>query len=204
MATPARRAKDYRVMPDLAYTLFDTPIGCCAVVWSGRGIAGVQLPGASRQATQVRVRKRFHDALEAVPPADVQHAIAAMIALLEGEARDLGDVTLDTEGIPAFNRKVYEIARGIPPGETLTYGEIAERLGGRHLARAVGQALGENPIPLIVPCHRVLAAGGRSGGFSASGGVVTKLRLLTIERAQPGGPTLFGPLPLSVPRRRSP
>lgn len=204
MATPARRANYNRVMPNLAYTLFDTPIGCCAVVWSGRGIAGVQLPGASREATEARVRKRFPDALEAEPRADVQRAIAAMTALLEGEARDFGDVMLDTDGIPDFNRKVYGIARGIPPGETLTYGEIAERLGGRHLARAVGQALGENPIPLIVPCHRVLAAGGKSGGFSASGGVVTKLRLLTIERAQPGGPTLFGPLPLSAPRRRNP
>ena len=103
--------------------------------------------------------------------------------------------------LPEFNRKVYAIARTIPPGETLTYGEIAERLGDKLLARAVGQALGENPIPLIVPCHRVLAAGGKSGGFSAAGGVVTKLRLLTIEGAAPGGPTLFERLPLETRRR---
>ncbi|MGE3868025.1 MAG: methylated-DNA--[protein]-cysteine S-methyltransferase [Pseudorhodoplanes sp.] len=191
-------------MPNLAYSLFDTPIGCCAIVWSGRGIAGVQLPEANRQATEARVRKRFPDARESAPRADVQIAIAGMVALLAGEARDFRGVALDTEGIPDFNRKVYAMARGIPPGETRTYGEIAERLGGRHLARAVGQALGENPIPLIVPCHRVLAAGGKSGGFSAGGGVVTKLRLLTIEGAQPGGPTLFGPLPLSAPPRRHP
>ncbi|MGE3147148.1 MAG: methylated-DNA--[protein]-cysteine S-methyltransferase, partial [Pseudorhodoplanes sp.] len=178
-------------MPNLAYSLFDTPIGCCAIVWSGRGIAGVQLPEANRQATEARVRKRFPDARESAPRADVQIAIAGMVALLAGEARDFRGVALDTEGIPDFNRKVYAMARGIPPGETRTYGEIAERLGGRHLARADGQALGENPIPLIVPCHRVLAAGGKSGGFSAGGGVVTKLRLLTIEGAQPGGPTLF-------------
>ena len=189
-------------MPNLAYSLFDTPIGGCAVVWSGRGIAAVQLPEAGRQATQARLRKRFPDARESTPPADVQIAIAGMVALLAGEGRDLRDVALDTEAIPDFNRKVYAIARGIPPGETLTYGEIAERLGDRNLARAVGQALGENPIPLIVPCHRVLAAGGKSGGFSASGGAVTKICLLTIEGAQPGGPTLFGPLPLSAPRRR--
>lgn len=170
-------------MPGLAYTLFDTAIGFCAVVWSERGIAGMQLPDADRQATEARVRRRFPDALPSPPPVNVQGAIDGMIALLKGEARDFTDVALDIEGIPDFNSKVYEIARTIQPGETLTYGEVAERLGGRHLSRAVGQALGENPVPLIVPCHRVLAAGGGSGGFSASGGVVTKLRLLTIEGA---------------------
>ena len=121
-----------------------------------------------------------------------------MVALLNGERRDLNDVTIDTQALPAFNRKVYDIARTIPPGATLTYGEIAERLGDKLLARAVGQALGENPIPLIVPCHRVLAAGGKTGGFSAPGGVVTKLQLLTIEGAEPGGPTLFERLPLAA------
>jgi methylated-DNA-[protein]-cysteine S-methyltransferase len=84
----------------------------------------------------------------------------------------------------------------------MTYGEIAERLGDKTLARAVGQAMGENPTPVIMPCHRVLAAGGKTGGFSASGGVVTKLRLLTIEGAQPNGPTLFDHLPLAAKQRR--
>jgi methylated-DNA-[protein]-cysteine S-methyltransferase len=191
-------------MPGLAYTLFDTAIGVCAVVWSERGIAGVQLPEADGQATGARVRRRFPDALQSPPPVNVQRAIDNMIALLKGEACNLTDIALDIEGTPDFNRKVYEIARIIPLGQTLTYGEVAERLGDRHLARAVGQALGENPVPLIVPCHRVLAAGGGSGGFSASGGIVTKLRLLTIEGAQPGGPTLFGPLPLAASPRRGP
>jgi methylated-DNA-[protein]-cysteine S-methyltransferase len=112
-------------------------------------------------------------------------------------------VTIDTAGVADFNRRVYAIARTIAPGATLSYGEIAERLGDRNLARDVGQALGQNPFPVIVPCHRVLAAGGKSGGFSAPGGVATKLRLLTIEGAQPGGPTLFDGLPLSAPRRRA-
>jgi methylated-DNA-[protein]-cysteine S-methyltransferase len=112
----------------------------------------------------------------------------------------LNDVTIDTDGLPELNRKVYVIARTIPPGSTLTYGEIAERLGDKLLAREVGQALGQNPIPLIVPCHRVLAAGGKTGGFSAPGGVVSKLRLLTIEGAQPNGPTLFDNLPLVAKR----
>jgi len=137
-----------------------------------------------------------------VPSPDVQHAIDGIIALLRGEPIDLSGVVLDIDGIPEFNSRVYAIARSIPPGETLSYGEIAQRLGDRMLAREVGQALGQNPIPLIVPCHRVLAAGGKTGGFSASGGVVTKLRLLTIEGAQPGGPMLFDRLPLEARRRR--
>jgi methylated-DNA-[protein]-cysteine S-methyltransferase len=115
----------------------------------------------------------------------------------------LNHVVIDTEGVSDFNRRVYTIARTIPPGATKSYGEIAERLGDRNLARDVGQALGQNPFPIIVPCHRVLAAGGKTGGFSAPGGIATKLRLLTIEGAQPGGPTLFDRLPLQPPRRRA-
>lgn len=110
---------------------------------------------------------------------------------------------IDDREIPDFNRRVYAIARQIPPGRTMTYGEIAQRLGDKALARAVGQAMGENPTPIVMPCHRVLAASGKTGGFSAPGGVATKLRLLTIERAQPGGPTLFDDLPLAAaPHRR--
>ena len=132
----------------------------------------------------------------------MQRAIDGITALLRGEARDLTGVAIDNEGVPEFNARVYAIARTIPPGETLTYGEIAERLGDRTLAREVGTALGQNPCPLVMPCHRVLAAGGKTGGFSASGGVVTKLRLLSIEGAQPGGPTLFDRLPLAARQRR--
>ena len=197
MAGPARF--DYRrSMSALAFAVFETAIGACAIVWNPRGIAGVQLPEANAAATRSRVVRRFSAARETVPPPEVQNAIDGIVALLRGERRDLSDIALDLETLPAFNRKVYDIARAIPPGATLTYGEVAERLGDKLLARAVGQALGENPIPLIVPCHRVLAAGGKSGGFSASGGVVTKLRLLTIEGAQPGGPTLFEDLPLQA------
>jgi len=187
-------------MTNHSYAVFDTAIGCCAIVWSARGVAGVQLPEASAPGTRARVLRRFPQAQQTPPPPDVQRAIDGIVALLRGEARDLRDVVVDDEGKPAFNARVYAIARTIPPGQTLTYGEIAERLGDRGLAREVGTALGQNPCPLIVPCHRVLATGGKSGGFSASGGVVTKLRLLTIEGAQPGGPTLFDRLPL-VARR---
>jgi len=190
-------------MHDLGFALFETAIGHCGIVWSERGVVGVQLPERSEDATRHRVLRRFPAARGAMPPADIQRAIDDIVALLGGEPRDLSYVTIDTADVADFDRRVYAIARTIPPGATLSYGEIAERLGDRNLARDVGQALGQNPFPVIVPCHRVLAAGGKMGGFSAPGGVVTKLRLLTIEGAQPGGPTLFDRLPLQAPRRRA-
>lgn len=184
------------------FALFDTAIGRCGVAWTTRGLIGVQLPHADEAATRRRMRQRYPDGQEASPSAEAQHAIDGIVALLRGEARDLSDIVIDNSGTPEFNVRVYAIARTVPPGETITYGEIAERLGDKMLARAVGQAMGQNPCPIVMPCHRVMAAGGKSGGFSASGGVITKLRLLTIEGAQPNGPTLFDHLPL-VLRRRS-
>jgi methylated-DNA-[protein]-cysteine S-methyltransferase len=186
----------------LGFAVFETAIGCCGIVWSERGIVGVQLPEDSAGATRSRLLRRFPFACEAAPPAQVQRTMEDIVALLGGEHRELGHATLDREAVPDFNRRVYDIARTIPAGTTWSYGEIAERLGDRNLARDVGQALGENPFPIIVPCHRVMAAGGKTGGFSAPGGVRTKLRLLSIERAQPGGPTLFADLPLMTPPRK--
>ena len=117
----------------------------------------------------------------------MQRALDGIVALLRGEASDLSAVALDMERVPPFHRRVYEAARTIPPGATLSYGEIAARLGAPGSARAVGQALGRNPFAIVVPCHRVLAAGGKVGGFSANGGVTTKLRLLSIEGARANG-----------------
>jgi methylated-DNA-[protein]-cysteine S-methyltransferase len=168
-------------MTTQSFTLFETAIGWCGVVWSAHGILGVQLPEADAAKTRARLRRRFPEAQDAAPPAEVQRAIDGMSALLRGEARDLADVALDMERVPAFNRRVYAVAQTIPPGATLSYGEIAERLGDRLLARDVGQAMGQNPFAIIVPCHRVLAAGGKIGGFSANGGIMTKRRMLAIE-----------------------
>lgn len=184
--------------PSLSFALFETAIGVCAIAWSDRGVYAVQLPEGGAAATRARLMKRYPQAHEAPTPPSIRHAIDGIVALTAGEPRDLQDIVIDDDGTPAFNKRVYAIARTIPPGETLTYGEIADRLGDKLLARAVGQALGENPCPIVMPCHRVLAANGRTGGFSAPGGVVTKLALLTIERAQPGGPTLFDDLPLAA------
>ena len=189
-------------MTDQRFALFETTIGTCGIVWTARGICGVQLPEKDPAATCARVHRRHPAAVEAVPSAEARRAIDGIVALLSGEKRDLTDIAIDDERQAAFNKRVYAIARKIPPGQTMTYGEIAERLGDKTLARAVGQAMGENPTPVIMPCHRVLAAGGKTGGFSAPGGVVSKLRLLTIEGAQPNKPTLFDHLPLAAKRRQ--
>jgi methylated-DNA-[protein]-cysteine S-methyltransferase len=179
-------------MMEHGFALFDTDIGPCGIAWGARGVTGVQLPEASEARTRARLVRRYPHAREAPPPADVRRVIDGIVALLRGEASDLSAAALDMDGLPEFDRRVYEVARDIAPGATLSYGEIAARLGERGLARDVGQALGRNPFPLIVPCHRVLAAGGKAGGFSANGGVTTKLRLLTIERARTSdAPTLF-------------
>ena len=169
------------------FALFDTAIGPCGIAWGGQGVAGVQLPEAGEPETRARMFQRFPAAGEAPPPPEVQQAIEQMVALLCGASSDLSAIALDMDQVPAFHRRVYEVARAIPPGMTLSYGDVAARVGAPGAARAVGQALGRNPFPIVVPCHRVLAAGGKIGGFSAQGGVVTKRRMLAIEGAQLNG-----------------
>ncbi|MPY87467.1 MAG: methylated-DNA--[protein]-cysteine S-methyltransferase [Luteitalea sp.] len=171
-------------MTTYGFALFDTTIGRCGIVWGGRGLVRVQLPEARELETRARMLQQFPDAREASPPPDVQRAIDGIVALFRGEASHLSGVTLDMDRVPPFHGRVYEVARTIPPGQTISYGEIAARLGAPAASRAVGQALGRNPFAIVVPCHRVLANGGKLGGFSAHGGVATKLRLLSIEGAQ--------------------
>ena len=181
-------------MAPQAFALFDTPIGTCGVAWNKNGIAGMQLPAKDADRTRAHIRKRWPSAVEAAPPPGVLRAIERVLTLLRGEKIDLTDIPLDLGDAPEFNRKVWDIARAIPPGQTITYGDIAKRLGvGPEMARDVGQAMGSNPVPIIVPCHRVVAASGKMGGFSAPGGVDTKRRMLEIEGAAvvSAGP-LFG------------
>ncbi|WP_395055336.1 methylated-DNA--[protein]-cysteine S-methyltransferase [Polaromonas sp.] len=177
--------------PSVFFALFDTAVGACGIAWGDAGICGVQLPEADAAQTRVRMHQRFHDAAEAFPDGEVQAAIHGISAMLRGEAHALDTLVFDMRGVPAFHQRVYAVARAIPPGQTLTYGEVAARLGEPGAARAVGQALGRNPFAPVVPCHRVLAAGDQPGGFSASGGIRTKLRLLIIEGAMRGTPGLF-------------
>ena len=166
------------------FCLFETAIGVCGASWSARGLTGVMLPlveGGDPRAHFSRIRPQ---AVEAdPPPPPVAAAIEGVQALLRGDKRDLLEVALDDGHIAELPARVYAIARAIPPGRTLTYGDIARQLGDVALSRAVGQALGANPWPIVVPCHRILAAGGRKGGFSAPGGADTKLRMLEIEGA---------------------
>lgn len=185
------------------FALFATTIGCCGIAWRGGAIRGVQLPGASEAASRARLGALFPEAREAAPPDRVARTIDGIVALLEGEAVDLTGVDLDMEGVPAFHRRVYAVVRTIPPGSTLTYGEVAARADSPGSARAVGQAMARNPFAPVVPCHRVLAAGRKAGGFSANGGVTTKMRMLAIEGAlggQPALPIAVSPLPV---RRRA-
>jgi methylated-DNA-[protein]-cysteine S-methyltransferase len=184
------------------FVLFDTIIGRCGVAWGERGLIGVQLPESSPGAAWARLRKRFPDAVEDEPTAEIETVMERIRGLLAGGRDDLADIPLDLDGQPAFNLRVYEIARAITPGETSTYGEVAKAMGEPGAARAVGKALGENPWPIVVPCHRVLGASGHMGGFSAPGGAETKARLLTIEKARTDKvPTLFD-LEFSVAPRR--
>ncbi len=181
-----------------AYALFDTAIGPCGLVWGDDGVTNAVLPEADLEATRQRLLRRTPSAVETDPPSDIATAIEAVRELFAGGQRDLADIKLDLSGVSDFQRDVYAIARAIPPGETLTYGDIARRMGSVNLSREVGQAMGKNPIPIIVPCHRVMAANGGTGGFSAPGGVDTKLKMLTIEKARTSAqPSLFDDLPLA-------
>ncbi len=173
---------------DPGHVLFETALGTCGVAWGPGGIVAVQLPERDAAATRARLLRGLPLCQgTGDPPPYVCSAITGIQALLAGEPRDLREVPLDMSRISPFHQQVYAIARAIPPGRTRTYGELAQQLGGLGLARAVGQALGMNPFAPVVPCHRVLAAGDRPGGFSAEGGAATKLRMLQIEGACPGG-----------------
>jgi methylated-DNA-[protein]-cysteine S-methyltransferase len=174
-------------MKGAEFTLFDTPIGRCAITWGPLGIVGLQLPEADDGRARKRLLRRHPGATETAPPAEILDAIQRILALLSGAPADLSGLSLDMARVSDFERKVYAIARKIPPGETLTYGDIAEKLGDKLLSRDVGQAMGKNPFPIVVPCHRVVAANGKLGGFSAPGGVETKLKILAIEGAAVGG-----------------
>lgn len=167
------------------FVLFDTPLGVAGIAWGDQGVLGVQLPEPAAARVRARLKRRFPDAgeAEAAPSVQIREAIAAIERLVAGEPKDLSGIQLDMRRVPEFAQRVYEIARTVKSGETLTYGQIAQRLGDKLLARDVGQALARNPYPIVVPCHRILAAGGKLGGFSAAGGIATKQRLLAIERA---------------------
>lgn len=169
---------------------FDTAIGVCSVVWRNSGLVGVHLTTGGPDENRRRMAQRFPDALESPLPGWLRPAVGAMVNLLAGTVTGpavesnrnvLAKVPLHLHGFPPFHRRVYQCIRWIPPGQVLTYGEVGDRLGVPKAARAVGQALQRNPFPLVVPCHRVVGAGGSLVGFSGGDGINTKRRLLLGE-----------------------
>jgi methylated-DNA-[protein]-cysteine S-methyltransferase len=181
----------------MCYSLFETSIGQVGVAWSGRGLTRLQLPEASAAATERRLRGRSHTVAQSEPPAPVRRAIASIQKYLAGEETDFAQLELDLTGVSSFHRRIYGAARCVGWGETTTYGALARQAGLPGAARAVGQAMGRNPLPIIIPCHRVLASGNKVGGFSSFGGTNTKQRLLALEgvRLDQAAPLLPGLLP---------
>lgn len=175
------------------YCLFETAIGPCGIAWSERGLTRLQLPESDRSATEKRLRASAVRPSEA-PPAAIGPVIANIQCYMTGRSIDFAAVVIDLTGIGEFERKVCQAARAIPWGQTLSYGELARQISSPGAARAVGQALSRNPVPIIIPCHRVLAKGHRIGGFSAHGGIFAKERLLALEgvRVPAGTPLLPG------------
>ena len=175
------------------YCLFDTAIGACGVAWSRHGVTRLQLPEADASATEKRLRASAARASQAAP-AEIDQLITDIQEYMTGGSVDFAAVAVDLTDVEPFGRKVYEAARTIPWGKTVSYGELARQTGSPGAARAVGQALSRNPVPIIIPCHRVLAKGHRVGGFSAHGGIFTKERLLALEgvRVEAGTPLLPG------------
>ena len=173
------------------YALFDTALGRCGIAWSSDGVLGVQLPEKTVAATRTRLLRHCPSAEESEPVGVIRRGVDDIIALLRGEKKTLRAISLDMSRVAPFHARVYDTARAIAPGKTRTYGEIARAVGQPDAARAVGQALGRNPFPIVVPCHRVIGADGRMIGFSANGGVSMKLRMLEIEGWRAEEPSLF-------------
>jgi methylated-DNA-[protein]-cysteine S-methyltransferase len=189
-------------MSGRGYTVFDTGIGRCGIAWGHLGVVGVQLPEAREIETRGRMLRQYPDARELRPPLNVEIAIEGIVAALRGQPYDLSDVTLDISSITPFNVRVYKFTRGIPRGETCTYGEVAAKLGASGAEHSVAQAIARNPFMIIVPCHRVLETGNYADKISPDGGAISKRRLLSIEGASGlSSKTLFDVLlPVAAPR----
>ncbi|PDT17084.1 cysteine methyltransferase [Rhizobium sp. J15] len=171
------------------YLIFETAGGFCGIAWSDAGISRFQLPTKTAEATERLLLRRLPDAEPGAPTAAVLETVAAVKRYFQGQETDFSGVELDLAGQDAFFREIYAAARRVGWGHTTTYGALAKELGvGPEAARDVGQAMAKNPVALIIPCHRVLAAGGKIGGFSAPGGSSSKARMLELEGVQLGPP----------------
>lgn len=164
------------------YAVFETTRGSCGLAWSAAGITRFQLPAASAAAAERHLLRRVPEARRGTPTPEIAEITAAVQRYFTGEAVDFSSVRLDLGAQEPFFAQIYAALRRVGWGETTTYGTLAKQLGaGPEAARDVGQAMARNPVPLIIPCHRVLAAGGKLGGFSAPGGADTKAHMLELE-----------------------
>jgi methylated-DNA-[protein]-cysteine S-methyltransferase len=171
------------------YQVFETAGGFCAIAWNGAGITRFQLPTSTAEATERHMRRRVPSAEPGTPPSAVAEVIKAAQRYFAGEQVDFSGVVLDLHEEDDLFRRIYDALRRVGWGQTTTYGTLAKELGaGPQGAQDVGQAMAQNPVPLIIPCHRVLAAGGKVGGFSAPGGSTTKVRMLELEGVRLGPP----------------
>jgi methylated-DNA-[protein]-cysteine S-methyltransferase len=169
------------------HAFVDTDLGSMGIGWTERGLARLSLPGGDLVDRVTRWGRQGE------PEAGIRAIMEWIAAYAAGQEVEFAEFELDIAVVPEFHRRVYDDIRQLKWGQTTTYGEIARRLGDVQLSRAVGQAMAANPIPLVVPCHRVLGSGGKSGGFSAPGGVATKMKMLAMEQAAaPGGQYAFG------------
>jgi O-6-methylguanine DNA methyltransferase len=172
----------------LSYCLFDTPMGVCGIAWKDSERTGgqpvvisLQLPEATEQLTEERIAGMADDNRVSPPPSYIAEIVEKIRRHLSGESQDFRDISIGYDGLGSFSQQVYQVCRDIPAGSTMSYGELAAAINRPGAARAVGHALGRNPVPLLIPCHRVLTAMGKAGGFSAYGGVKTKARILALE-----------------------
>jgi methylated-DNA-[protein]-cysteine S-methyltransferase len=166
------------------YLIFPTALGQAGVAFRHAGMVALELPDASQSRSLARLSAAAGSTAPSVaPPPWVDAAIGQLTRYFEGNAEDLSGIPLDLSSVPPFHRKVYEALRRLGRGKICTYGELAALAGSPMASRAVGQALAKNPLPILIPCHRVVASGGRPGGFSAPGGLDTKARLLALEGA---------------------
>jgi len=165
------------------YRLFETAFGPCGLAWGEDGIVNLRIPGEDAVTIERRLRELTGKRAPSTPSKPIVAAIVKIQAYLEGRDVSFDDVAVDVSGCEPLHQKVYAAARALPYGRTTTYGEMAKSIGEPEGARDVGYALSRNPIAIIVPCHRILAAGNQIGGFSAYGGTKTKERLLVLEGA---------------------
>ncbi len=184
------------ILAPTSYALFDTELGVWGVAWTEVGLARLQLPGTDEADTAFRLTRGLQQAKRTQQPGAIDESIKLLQAYASGAPVNLDGLPLDLSGVPEFHCSVYAALREVPRGQTTTYGSLATQIGSPGAAQAIGQAMSRNPVPVVVPCHRVLAAGRKMGGFSAPGGTATKDTLLQLEGVRVALPKIKNDMPM--------